>query len=228
MNNLIIKELASLGFFDKSILTKQTSLILSVRQHTYQSQDAIYHCDTESKSLFIIKEGLIKLVSHLPNGRSRIVRLHKPGSMIGMDGLMQKDHEHTAIAIKEVKAYQVPHTELLSLKEKEPHLYSKLMENLYQYLNYADTWITDFSTGNIKSRVARLLLFLARFESDTGPQIVELLTTEEMSEVLGVTPESVSRIIAEFKREGILESIENKAESLFSCDLDTLKQLTTD
>jgi CRP-like cAMP-binding protein len=47
-----------------------------------------------------------------------------------------------------------------------------------------------------------------------------------MSEILGVTPESVSRVVAEFKREGILSTIENNTESLFSCDLDKLKQET--
>jgi CRP/FNR family transcriptional regulator len=224
MRTELINELANLGFFDKSTLAKQESLLGSVSQHTYQPHDVIYQCDDESKSLFIIQQGLIKLIAHLPNGSSRIVRLHKPGSMIGMDGLMHADHEHTAIAIDEVKAFQIPHRELQRLKEQELHLYSELLEKMYQNLNYADTWITDFSTGDIKSRVSRLILFLAHFVSETGPQIVELLTTEEMSDILGVTPESVSRISAEFKREGILQSIENNSESLFSCDLERLKQ----
>ncbi|MGD8782907.1 MAG: Crp/Fnr family transcriptional regulator [Thioalkalispiraceae bacterium] len=226
MKTDIIDALASLGFFDKPTLTEHNSLLSSVSQHAYKAEAVLYQSDDESKSLFIIQEGLIKLVTHLANGRNRIVRLHKPGSMIGMDGLMNAPHEHTAIAVNDVKVFQVPHTELQRLKENEPQLYNQLLEKWYQYLNYADTWITDFSTGNIKGRVARLIEFLARFESDTGPQIVELLTTEEMSEILGVTPESVSRVVAEFKREGILSTIENNTESLFSCDLDKLKQET--
>ena len=58
--------------------------------------------------------------------------------------------------------------------------------------------------------------------------MVELLTTEEMSDILGVTPESVSRVIADFKREGILENIENNPEPLFSCDLARLRQETVE
>lgn len=223
MENEIIKELANLGFFDESTLANQSSLLNSISQYTYQPADVIYQSDDESKSLFIIRDGMMKLITHLASGRSRIVRLHKRGSMIGMDGLMQKPHEHTAVAINEVLVFQVPHTELYRLKENEPELYTQLLEKWYEYLNYADTWITEFSTGSIKARVARLILFLSRFESETGPQIVELLTTEEMAEILGVTPESVSRIIASFKREGILESIENNSERLFTCDLNQLK-----
>lgn len=224
MKTELVSELANLGFFDEPTLTQQDALLMSVTQHSYAAQDVIYQNDTESKSLYIIREGLIKLVAHLPNGRNRIVRLHKPGSMIGLDGLMQSNHEHTAIAIDGVRLFQIPHTELHRLKENEPHLYSLFMEKLYQYLNYADTWITDFSTGAIKERVSKLILFLAHFESETGPQIVELLTTEEMSDILGVTPESVSRIIAEYKRDGILQSIENNKEPLFTFELEKLQQ----
>ena len=226
MNPDIKKELAQLGFLDEDALETQPSLLAAVSEHDYEPGETIYQNDDESKSAFVIREGLVKLLTHLPNGQSRIVRLHKPGSTIGMDGLMELSHQHYAVAVDAVRTFQIPHTELLRLKENQPQLYAGLLEKWHEYLVYADTWITDFSTGKIRGRVARLVRFLARFAEDTGPQIVELLTTEEMSEALGVTPESVSRVIAEFKREGILESIENNPESLFSCDLRRLRQET--
>lgn len=217
-------ELAKVGFLNESLLAGQKALLDSVSVHTYKSGETIYTNDGESKLLFVIREGLVKLLTYLPNGRTRIVRLHKRGSMIGLDGLMNQSHEHTAIAIDEVSVFQIPHTELLRWRDEEPRLYSYLLEKWHEYLGYADTWITDFSTGTVKGRVARLIRFLAKFEIETGPQIVELPTTEEMSEILGVTPESVSRVVAEFKRASILEPIENNSESLFSCDLDKIEQ----
>ena len=217
-------ELAMLGFFDEFILAEQQPLVASVTAHTYQAGDVLYHNEGDSKLLFIIRQGLVKLLAYLPNGRTRIVRMHKRGSLIGFDGLMDQSHGHTAVAVDEVSVFQIPHTELLRWKEEEPQLYAQLLEKWYEYLSYADTWITDFSTGNVKGRVARLIRFLSHFDSETGPQIVELLTTDEMSEILGVTPESVSRVVAEFKREGILCPIENNSESLFTCDLTKIEQ----
>jgi CRP-like cAMP-binding protein len=55
--------------------------------------------------------------------------------------------------------------------------------------------------------------------------VIELLTTDEMADTLGVTAESVSRVIAELKREAVLEPIENNSESLFTCDLESLEKL---
>lgn len=223
MESKLAQELAGLGFFDEDTLSQQTSLLNAVSLQDYEPGEAIYLNGEESRSLHIIRSGLVKLMSYMPNGRSRIVRLHRRGSMIGLDGLMDEDHEHTAIAVHEVSVYQLPHAELVRWKDQEPQLYAGLLESWYAYLNYADTWITDFSTGSVKGRVARLVGFLASFDEDTGPQVVELLTTEEMSEILGVTPESVSRIVAEFKREGILQPIENNSESLFTFDQSKLE-----
>ena len=226
MNTRIQTELAELGFLDEAALESQSSLLAAISENRYQPGEAIYHRDDVSRAVFVVREGLVKLLAYLPSGQSRIVRLHKPGSMIGMDGLMELNHQHAAVAIHAVSVFRVPHAELLRLKQEEPQLYSGLLEKWHEYLTYADTWITDFSTGKVRGRVARLVRFLARFDEDTGPQIVELLTTEEMSEVLGVTPESVSRVIAEFKRDGILEEIKNNPESLFSCDLRKLRDET--
>ena len=219
------QELSRLGFLDESSLAEQQALLESISSHTYKPGEVIYSYEGESRLLFVVRQGLVKLLTYLPNGRTRIVRIHKRGSVIGLDGLINQSHEHTAIAIDEVSVYQVPHSELQRWKQEEPLLYNQLLEKWHEYLSYADTWITDFSTGNVKGRVARLIRFLAEFETETGPQIVELPTTEEMSEILGVTPESVSRVVAEFKREHLIDIIENNTESLFSCDLKKIEQV---
>ncbi|MGD8577052.1 MAG: Crp/Fnr family transcriptional regulator [Thiohalophilus sp.] len=221
----LVTELVNLGFLNADILTQQPRLLESISRGTYAPGDVIYHSGEGSRLLFIVRQGMLKLLNHLPNGRNRIVRLHKRGSLIGLDGLMGELHEHTAIAIDDVEVFKIPHHLFLQWKEEEPRLYNELLEHWHAYLNYADTWITEFSTGNVKGRVARLLRFLASFESETGPQVIELLTTDEMADTLGVTAESVSRVIAELKREAVLEPIENNSESLFTCDLESLEKL---
>jgi CRP-like cAMP-binding protein len=43
-----------------------------------------------------------------------------------------------------------------------------------------------------------------------------------MAEVLGVTPESVSRLLAEFKRSGILIAVGEGTAERYRCDLSAL------
>lgn len=218
----LTEELALLGVDEKilPVLEKTASVTHPV---SYQSGETIYQQGDDIDALYVIRGGKIKLLSYLPDGRARIVRLHNRGSVIGLNGLLGEPHEHTAIAVDAVHVYQVPMDRLRPLREHDPLAYSCLLEQWSGYLSYADTWIMEFSTGPIRARVARLIHFLAELEDDSESNEVELLTGEEMAEVLGVTPESVSRVIADFKRKKILTEIASDThEHLYVCDTDLL------
>jgi CRP/FNR family transcriptional regulator len=175
----------------------------------YEPGEVVFYEGDEVEVAYVICRGLVKLISYLPNGRARIVRLHGRGSVLGLVGLMRHPHEHTAIAVEDTRGYRIPLSLLQGVSRDDPETYSGLLEHWYQYLDTADTWITEFSTGPIRARVARLIQFLESIEHKSNAHRVTLLTSEEMAEILGVTPESVSRIIAEFKRKHVLRPIDH-------------------
>lgn len=157
-----------------------------------------------ARHVYFIRSGLVKLISHLPNGRERIVRLHGRGAWIGLGGLLNPVAAHAVVTVGRVEAYRLPLQELRRLKETKPGLYCSLTETWYECLQEADLWITQFSCGSVRARVARLVNFLASLDPRGAPSEVALLTCEEMAGILAVTPESVSRAVAEFKRSGFL------------------------
>ena len=180
----------------------------------YSAKEIVYSEGAEADSVFVLRSGMVKLVSHLANGRARIVRVHSKGSWLGLGGVLGQPFEHTAIAVEDTDAYRIPVSELLRIKSDKPYLYCRLIECWFDYLQEADLWIAEFSTGSIKARVARLVNFLSRIEDQGVSGDVKLLTCEEMAEILGATPESVSRVLAEFKRSNILSpSLVHPADS---------------
>lgn len=192
--------------------------------HRYEEESILFHEGSAIDNLYIIRRGRIKLVHYMDNGNARIVRLHNKGSILGLNGLLQENHEHTAISIDAVETIEIPMSRLLGLKNDDLQTYSSLLEYWNEYLHTADTWITDFSTGPIRNRIARLILYLIDYDEMTGENQARLLSGEEMSEILGVTPESVSRTIAEFKRNGILTPIETAMEHTYHCDVESLEK----
>lgn len=201
------------------------ALLRQARPSTHAPQDVLYHQGSDCTTVFFITSGLLKLVDHLPNGRARIVRLHRHGSVLGLSGLRCAHNEHTAVAVSTVTALRVPLSATQRLRHLDPSAYVTLIERWHDYLRDADTWITQFSTGPIRGRVARLLAFLA--EIDPGPDSaqVQLLTCEEMGCILGVTTESVSRIIAEFKRQHILDHRDGQPNETYLADSARLHRL---
>jgi CRP/FNR family transcriptional regulator len=189
----------------------------------YLAKDVIFREGDPLNRVYVIRSGLVKLLSYLPNGRARIVRLYGANDWIGLEGLVGQPYEHTAIAVGDVETYYISTNTLRLLERDNPRLFSQILRQGYKYLTQADRWIADFSTGGIKPRVARLLDFLSKLEYGESSSMVELLTVHEMADMLGVTPESVSRILAEFKRNRILHRPANYPEERYKIDEQKLR-----
>ncbi|MGD8742958.1 MAG: Crp/Fnr family transcriptional regulator [Granulosicoccaceae bacterium] len=189
---------------DESSPLESIILFNGVKLKRYLAKELIYREGESVDKVCVIRSGLVKLLSYLPNGRARIVRLHGAGQWVGLEGVVGQPCEHTAIAVGDVELYYISLGTLRHLEQDNPRQFSQILRQGYKHLSQADRWIADFSTGGIKPRVARLVDFLSKLEHGESSHIVELLTVHEMADILGVTAESVSRILAAFKRNQIL------------------------
>lgn len=192
------------------------------------ARDVLFAEGEVATQAYLVRRGLIKLVARLGNGRSRIVRLHAAGSLLGMSGLVGRRYEHSAVAVDDLEVDCIPIHRLAALRRANPRLYASVAQYWYNDLRDADTWIMQFSTGAIRARVARLVRHLAALKRSPlpvaeRPSCVGLLTCEEMAAVLGVTPESVSRVLAEFKRSGMLQEIAGGPHDWYRCDVTALQ-----
>jgi len=206
------------------LVREQSTLWKNSKRKCVQAKEVIYRESEAVDRICIIRSGLVKLLSYLPNGRARIVRLHARGQWLGIEGLVGEPYEHTAIAIDDVVLQYVPIHSLQHRLMDEPERLLQLLKQWHIDLAQADRWISEFSTGGIKPRVARLLEYLAELEYNSPTDTVELLTVCEMSEILGVTPESVSRIVATFKRRDILQKQSDSLREVYRLDTTRLQQ----
>ena len=76
-----------------------------------------------------------------------------------------------------------------------------LLERWQRATDQADNFIACLTTGNAEARLARLLLGLTCGQDH---QTAFLLNREDMGALLGVTTETASRTMAEFKRRGLV------------------------
>jgi CRP/FNR family transcriptional regulator len=230
--NIDYSELGAYGinhnFISDTFATKELLQYLKfTKKLFYSSQQVIFNQSAQADAMYIIVTGMVKLLTYLPNGKARIVRLHGPGSVLGLTGMFNQKYEHKAVAIHDVVLLKIATYSLQSLCNQSPDKLLGIVKNLFESLNLADTWITQFSTGSIKARVARLITFLSYLETETSPDVVQLLTCEDMASVIGVTPESVSRILAEFKRQKVLQRI-GEAGEIYRRDPQILMKLSQD
>ncbi len=165
--------------------------------HIYMQGDAM-------PFVYTIRSGLVKLSQHLPNGDTRIVRLLRQGDLAGLESLNGQPSEYEAITLDHVRVCRIPHSVIESLRRDTPRLHDALMKRWQKALSSADSWITRLTTGNSKTRVARLLMLLDNNSEDDS---FFLPTREDMGAMLGVTTESVSKVTAEFTRNNWLRPL---------------------
>ncbi|AWK87713.1 Crp/Fnr family transcriptional regulator [Azospirillum thermophilum] len=183
---------------------------------------ALYHAGEEGSALFTIRSGLVKLVQFLPDGTQRIVRLLRRGAVAGLEVMVGRPYEHTAIALQEVEACRLPREVVERLSRETPRLHGRLMERWYQSLHQADEWLTELSTGSARRRLARLFLKLA---ADAPDEPVLLSGREDLGAMLGIGMETASRTVAEFKRSRL---VRETAPNVFLCDLPALEAVATE
>jgi len=138
----------------------------------FRAKDVIYHKGDTIDKVYFIRFGMIKLLSYLPNGRARIVRLHAKGHWLGLEGLLGRRFTHTAQAVGDVEVVYRSLSSMNQLLRDNPGYNTQVLQQIFRQLAQADRWIAEFSTGGIKSRVARLLDFLAKLEF--GESVIEL------------------------------------------------------
>ena len=174
----------------------------AISEKSLAPQAVLYHMGEKTRGVFTVRQGFVKLIQYLPDGGQRIVRLVRSGDVLGLEALLGQPYQHEAVVIQHAVLCRIPVEVVQRLAEESPALHRELMFRWQRALSEAEAWLTELSTGSVRRRVARLVLRLA---DEAGERCCSLFNRRDMGAMLGVTTESTSRVIAEFRRDGILQ-----------------------
>lgn len=193
-----------------------------IDHYVYPPGAALYNEDGPADFVFTVRRGLVKLVDYAANGSERILRIHGRGDVIGLEAIARRRYRHGAVSIGEVEVCRIPASVLHALGTTSPDIVDRLNERWEQTVEKADYWITAFSTGSVRVRVARLLLYLAEMQGRAGGRGVELLGGHDMAAIVGTTAESFSRELSVLRRGGALKRGEDHS---YDCDIGALERM---
>ena len=193
-----------------------------IDQVEFKPGSLLYHAGDPAEHMFTIRSGLVKLVQYLPDGNQRIVRLLRTSDVTGMESMAGGNYQHDAVVMQPTEVCILPVDVVKRLSKENSKLHQELMNRWQRALNDADAWITQLSTGSAKQRVARLVL---RLICEDKAKECELFNREDMGAMLGITTETASRTIADFKRSGLLKEV---SHNVFSIDVERMEQVAAD
>jgi CRP/FNR family transcriptional regulator, anaerobic regulatory protein len=161
----------------------------------------ITQAGSPATAVFSIRAGFIKLWRHDESGRCRIVRLLRPGDMLGLEAVLQPAYAMSADTLNFVKLCRIPLETLTRLQEREPALYREVERRWHSQLRRTEHLMVSVATGPSRERVLKLLRYLAEFAApDPCPRLRRL----DMAAMLDVSSETAARVIADLKTAGLL------------------------
>lgn len=173
---------------------------------TFGGQETLYYQGDSAQYAYTVRSGFVKLLSMLPDGRTHIVRVLHAGDLFGFEGIVGGKYAHTAMALAKVEVCRFAINELIAVKQEYPEVDSVLTQRWIQSLTRAEDMLVELGA---KKTGERLGAFLVRW-CETAPKGIEgwvplPLSRVEIGELLGMTVETVSRALSEWKRQGLFQ-----------------------
>lgn len=177
-----------------------------LRERTYGPHELLLRQGEASTYLFLIREGQVKLTTSLQDGREQILGLRVGGHLLGIECLGNRTCSYTSETLSEVRVCALKHKHVLAVLEQNPSVALKMIGLLNEELERSHSLIRDLGLKSATEKVATFILSLLPVKGPISNELPLLLSRQEIAELLGVTVETVSRVMAEFKRNGLIKT----------------------
>ncbi len=163
----------------------------------------------EAWSVAVICAGRMKLTCSSREGKTLLVKIAKPGDVLGLSAtLSNTPYEVTAQAIERVQIKVFSGSEFLHFVRRNGEGSMHAAESLNsEYQSALNDACRLALSSSVAGKVAHLLLEFAvdnETSQDFRPEIHLPLTHEELASMLGSSRESVTRVLSNFRRTGVV------------------------
>lgn len=178
----------------------------------FKTGATLYDEGERALGIFTVRSGMVKLVRLTADGRKRIVRVLRPGDVVGLEALTTQHYNSEAVALTAASVCRIPLEVMHRLDGNSHALHLTLMHKWQQALKDADDWLADLNFGTAAQRVAALV---QKMRNPLDGLTCTLFSREDMGAMLNLKLETVSREISKLKSEGIIEAANASARIYF-------------
>ena len=182
-----------------------------MRVRKVKKAEQIFQSGDPASELYIVCSGQFKIFTYTPDGREQIMYIYNPGDFVGgLNLLTSSRYLYTGQALEEsvICTISKPFFDRACLNN--PSILRQILEKSYDRIRWAEELIARLSSSNAGIKVAELLLrFAVRYGTPTkeGIRIDLNLNREELGSYTGLTRETFTRKLGEFKDLGYVDFI---------------------
>ncbi|RBA23756.1 cAMP-binding protein [Herminiimonas fonticola] len=204
----------------------QTRLLSQIVVHKKIAKDSyLYRIGDPFTALYAVRVGHFKTYQENLAGNRQINGLQMSGDLLGMDAISSARHQCDATALEDSEVCVIPYAQLETLFTEMPILMRHFHRVMSKEIIGEQDVIMILGNMYAEQRFAAFLVNLSTRYALRGysPTRFQLrMTREDIGNYLGLTIESISRMIAKLRKNGLIEVRQRDVELL---DLAALKKL---
>jgi len=187
----------------------------------FDRNSTIYSEGDASSHVYKVVNGGVRLCKMMPDGRRQIAEFALPGDYFGIDWLDQ--YALTAEALADTTAICFARSRLDRLGDENHEVRAELYSTLRHDLWAAQNHLIILGRQSARERVAWFLVqLIERRGAGEGDALDLPMTRQDIADYLGLTIETVCRVLTAFKRKGIIDIPDR--HSIVVCDAGALRR----
>lgn len=177
--------------------------------HEYNRGQVIFYEGNPSLAIYCVHSGMVKLFKTSFSGEEFVIRLLGPGEIIGFRALLADEHfAASAQAVSDTQICIISREDFLDLLNSSTELSFNVMAKLAIDLRIAEEQFLSRAQENVRQRTARMLLQLLETSNELSKgdsKISVPILRSEMAQVVGTTPETLSRTLRAMAQKEIIK-----------------------
>jgi CRP/FNR family transcriptional regulator len=187
------------------------------RRRKVPKDGSLYRVGDSFSNLYAIRLGHFKTYQINPEGDQQVTGFQMAGELLGMDAISTDRHHCNAVALEDSEVCEIPFTRLETLFSDMPTLLRHFHRMMSQEITREQSVMLLLGNMRAEQRFAAFLAnlssrYVARGYSSTNFQL--RMSREEIGNYLGLTIESISRLLSKFKKQGLIKVSNRDVEIL--------------
>ena len=182
----------------------RADFLAAAHVRTVQDGHIIYQQGDVGREMYTVLSGEVRLYFLHADGRELVLTAYEPGDSFGYSTLIDSEPlPHTVEAIGQVQLQVLSLGAFNRLRAEHRAFDNALLVLLCRYMRLLSAYVLDATLEDLLHRLARRLLQVARPGDDAVPAV--RLSQAELSLMLGVSRQTVNKLLKQFEDEGLVE-----------------------
>lgn len=183
------------------------NLVKDARVKNFKKKQLVYEAEDSPLFMYYVLKGKVRSFLYYQDGRELSTGIHIDGQFFGYESiLMNENYTESVAALDDSEIALITKDDFFELIYKKPGIARKFIKMLSGNIKEKEEQLLGFAYDTVRKRVATALTHIAHKtrQNETDDEVLVRISREDLAAFAGTANETISRVLAEFKEEGII------------------------